>query len=351
SDPDALDSSDHDPHHTKQHLYSRVSQATPERVEKVLSALCGGHAVTYSSGQGAAYAATLLLCPKRVAIRKGFNGIRRAFTLYKPDIVSVIFDFNNDLTFLIWQPLIDIDDELEEGDLVWLETPLNPTGEVLDICSYAARAHSVGAKLAVDGTFAPPPLSFPMDLGADVVLYSATKCLGGHSDLLGGVLIVRTSEDVEKLLPLRTCLGLMMGSMESWLLLRSLRMEQQSKTTVELVQWLQGASDGKAFDGIPANAIRSVHHSSIQIAEWDISRQMSGGHGTTFSIVLETRFAAERLAHRLQLFYAATSLGGVESLAEWRHFWDKNVDERLVRLSIGLEDVNDLKEDLRQALQ
>ncbi|KAJ3342162.1 hypothetical protein HDU83_006212, partial [Entophlyctis luteolus] len=128
-------------------------------------------------------------------------------------------------------------------------------------------------------------------------------------------------------------------------------MEQQSKTTVELVQWLQGASDGKAFDGIPANAIRSVHHSSIQIAEWDISRQMSGGHGTTFSIVLETRFAAERLAHRLQLFYAATSLGGVESLAEWRHFWDKNVDERLVRLSIGLEDVNDLKEDLRQALQ
>ncbi|KAJ3393720.1 hypothetical protein HDU84_001127 [Entophlyctis sp. JEL0112] len=319
----------------------RQSAPTIERVEAVLGAINKGIAVTYSSGLSAAYAALLHLAPKRIAIRGGYQGTHGVVKLYRRQ--SPI-------------PVIDLDDSFAEGDVVWLETPLNPTGEIADVSAYADRAHAVGAKLVVDSTFAPPPLSWPIELGADIVMHSATKYFAGHSDALGGVLIVKSQEEAAQLLEDRTCLGSVLGSLEAWLILRSirtlkLRVLQQSQTAAQLVAWLNLASGGKAHDGIPANAVHSVTHSTLQELGWDVERQLPGGHGSVFSVLLSTHEAAERLAHRLQLFHAATSLGGVESLAEWRHFWDKGVDERLVRISVGLEDVEDLKEDLRRALQ
>ena len=148
----------------------------------------------------------------------------------------------------LFQPIIDLDAELQKGDLVWLESPLNPTGEVYDILAYTERAHKVGATVLVDATFAPPPLTWPIELGksppqshhilrpfialcssfmrpsgADIVQHSATKYFAGHSDALGGVLVVKSEKEADQLRSDRNVLGSVLGSLEAWLLLRSLR--------------------------------------------------------------------------------------------------------------------------------
>jgi cystathionine beta-lyase/cystathionine gamma-synthase len=153
----------------------------------------------------------------------------------------------------LFQPVIDLDAELQKGDLVWLESPLNPTGEVYDVLAYTERAHKVGATVLVDATFAPPPLTWPIELGkfyppiphsetihyalapwltffifmrlsgADIVQHSATKYFAGHSDALGGVLVVKSEKEADQLRSDRNVLGSVLGSLEAWLLLRSLR--------------------------------------------------------------------------------------------------------------------------------
>ncbi|KAM3583656.1 hypothetical protein VKS41_003629 [Umbelopsis sp. WA50703] len=321
-----------DPANPSPHIYSRQSSETRNRVEQVLGLLNKGHAITYSSGLSAGYAGLLHVKPNRVAIRGGYHGTHGFIEIYKR---------HRDID------IIDIDDELQEGDLLWLESPLNPTGEVLDVVAYSERAHKVGATVLLDSTFAPPPLAWPIEL--------ATKYFAGHSDSLGGVLIVKSENDALVLRDDRTNLGSVLGSLETWLLLRSLRtlkirVLQQSQTATALTSWLAQAADGKEHDGIPANAIHKVLHASLQDVPWDIQKQFPGGYGATFSVLLTSKEAAEALPLRLRLFRAATSLGGVESLAEWRFPLDSKVDERLVRISVGLEELDDLKHDWRQAL-
>ncbi|KAI8580235.1 hypothetical protein K450DRAFT_238774 [Umbelopsis ramanniana AG] len=321
-------------------IYSRYSTATRDRVELVLGTLNKGYAVTYSSGLSSGFAALLHIRPNRIAIGGGYHGTHGFIEVYKR---------HRDIA------IIDLDAELQKGDLVWLESPLNPTGEVYDILAYTERAHKVGATVLVDSTFAPPPLTWAIELGADIVQHSATKYFAGHSDALGGVLVVKSEKEADLLRSDRNVLGSVLGSLEAWLLLRSLRtlklrVTHQSQTTASLVAWLNQASDGKAHDGIPANAIYAVKHASIQKVKWDIQRQYPGGFGATFSVLLTSKTAAQRLPFRLKLFHAATSLGGVESLAEWRYQYDPEIDDRLVRVSVGLEELDDLKQDWRQAL-
>ncbi|KAH8552179.1 cystathionine gamma-synthase [Umbelopsis sp. PMI_123] len=325
---------------TKGNIYSRASTDTRDRVEQVLGKLNKGHAITYSSGLSSGFAVLLHIRPERIAIRGGYHGTHGFIEVYKR---------HRDI------PVIDIDDELKKGDLLWLESPLNPTGEVYDVVAYSERAHKVGAILLVDSTFAPPPLSWPIELGADIVMHSTTKYFAGHSDALGGLLVVKSEKEAESLLRDRNVIGSVLGSLEAWLILRSLRtlkvrVLHQSQTTNSLVAWLNLASGGKAHDGIPANAVHSVKHASIQDVKWDIQRQFPGGYGATFSILLTSKTNAQQLPFRLKLFHAATSLGGVESLAEWRYQWDLEIDDRLVRISVGLEELEDLKQDFRQAL-
>ncbi|KAG2182716.1 hypothetical protein INT44_005696 [Umbelopsis vinacea] len=344
-------------------VYSRYSTATRDRVERVLGTLNKGHAVTYSSGLSSGYAALLHIRPNRIAIGGGYHGTHGFIEIYKRhrDIVSRcswLYDQIN-------KAIIDLDAELQKGDLVWLESPLNPTGEVYDVLAYTERAHKVGAIVMVDSTFAPPPLTWALDLGADIVQHSATKYFAGHSDALGGVLVVKSEKEANQLRSDRNVLGSVLGSLEAWLLLRSLRqvvygthlegssklrVTHQSQTTASLVAWLNQASGGKAHDGIPANAIYAVKHASVQKVNWDIQRQYPGGFGATFSVLLTSKTAAQRVPFRLKLFHAATSLGGVESLAEWRYQHDPEIDDRLVRVSVGLEELDDLKQDWRQAL-
>ncbi|EIN10726.1 cystathionine gamma-synthase [Punctularia strigosozonata HHB-11173 SS5] len=346
--PDSVKTHEIDWQNPERHLYSRYTQSNSTRAEKVLSKINGGHAITYASGLAAAYAALVFYNPKRVAITNGYHGCHMT--------IEVIKQLRPDLK------VIDLDQPYQEGDLCWLETPLNPTGEVRDIKYYADKIHSVGGNLVIDATFAPPPLQYPFKWGADCVMHSGTKYFGGHSDLLAGVLVVQTQEEWNKLWSNRTYMGNMIGSFEAWLLLRSLRtlhlrVPRQSETATALAQWLAkiaAAKPGTLVDGVPGGIIETVWHSSLQGKNergWDPKDQMEGGWNATFSIFMKDTRHAELLPHALKYFVPATSLGGVESLIEQRRQSDPGADPRLIRISVGIEDLSDLKDDMRRALQ
>ncbi|KAJ7667925.1 Cys/Met metabolism PLP-dependent enzyme-domain-containing protein [Mycena polygramma] len=330
------------------HVYSRYTTQNSTRVEHILSQITDGFALTYSSGLAASYAALVFFKPRRIAISEGYHGCHAMIQVYlkaAPDV-----------------KIIKLDDEYERGDLCWLETPLNPTGESRDIQYYGDKVHKAGGKLMVDSTFAPPPLQYPFKFGADCILHSATKYFGGHSDMLAGLLVVRTKEEWDVLQNDRTYMGNTMGSLESWLLLRSLRtfhlrLPRQSETASELVEWLQKivlTPVGQSFEGIPGGVLTRVWHSSLQGKDargFDPRTQMVGGWNATFSIQLSKPQYAAWFPHSLKYFTPATSLGGVESLAEYRFSWDPTSNPTAVRISIGVEDVEDLKADIRHALK
>lgn len=286
-----------------------------------------------------------LLRPKRIFITEGYHGTHRGIALMER-LIGV-----QKLTF-------DDLDQLEAGDIVHVETPLNPTGVARNLEYYADKAHAKDAYLVVDSTFAPPPLQNPLAQGADIVMHSATKYIGGHSDMLCGLLVVpeRRAEWIETLIEDRRTYGSVMGNMESWLGLRSLRtldlrVRKQSATATELVAWF--SSELAKPDSVISRTIEKVEHASLQndaLQEGWLQRQMPGGFGPVFSIWAKKEEVAQRLPSRLFIFQHATSLGGVESLMEWRAMSDKGRDPRVLRVSCGVEDVDDMKSDILQAL-
>jgi len=292
----------------------------------VLGALEGGSAVTYSSGQAASGAALAHLSARRVAIAAGgYHGTYAALQARRADAIP-------------------IDAPLAAGDVVWLETPRNPTAEVLDVELYAARAHQAGAVLVVDSTFATPVLLRPLELGADLVMHSATKFLSGHSDALAGVLVARDPAVAEALRAERTVSGAVPGALEAWLVLRGLRtlplrVRRQSETAARLAGWLTGRVPRVWHPSLP-------DHPGAEIAR----RQMSGPGGV-LAFELGSEAAARALPGRLRLVREATSLGGVESLIDWRRRHDPHAPPGLLRMSVGLEDFDDLRADLEQALR
>ncbi|KAG8982013.1 hypothetical protein FRC05_000155 [Tulasnella sp. 425] len=344
-----------DPADPQHHVYSRYTTPISIRLEKVLGSVLKGHAITYGSGLQASNAAITHYNPRRVAITKGYMGVHNILDIHKRSASNL--------------SVIDLDDEYQEGDLAWVETPLNPTGEARNLKHYADKAsilypladdhiHAVGGKLVVDATFGPPPLQDPFEFGADC-----------HSDLLAGVLVVKELDVWKQLFQDRVNLGGVMGSMESWLLLRSLRtlhlrVPRQSQTAQQLVNWLNTVSQvpkGEEFEGIPGGTLTKVQYASLQPVDvggpglgpngFDVSKQMPGGYSAAFSITLGNADQAKSLPFRTKLFAPATSLGGVESLLEQRYQADSKEDPRLVRLSVGLEEAEDLVADLRQALK
>ncbi|KAF8640123.1 hypothetical protein AX17_001359 [Amanita inopinata Kibby_2008] len=344
-----LTSDDVDFRNPSQHVYSRYTQQISTRAEHILSRINHGYAITYASGLAACYAALVFFRPKRIAIGDGYHGCHMSIDVYKKSRDGAL-------------EVIGLDDEYKSGDLCWLETPLNPTGESRDIQYYADKVHKVGGKLVVDATFGPPPLQYPFKWGADCIMHSGTKYFGGHSDMLCGILIVKTTDEWNQLHHNRTYMGNMMGSLEAWLLLRSLRtlhlrIPRQSGTATELAAWLNKIANtppGQLYDGVSGGLISKVWHSSLQRRDargFEPSKQMEGGWNATFGILLNKPEHATHLPHLLAYFVPATSLGGVESLIEYRRQSDPHADPRLVRLSIGVEEFEDLKNDLRQALQ
>ena len=242
-------------------------------------------------------------------------------------------------------------------DVVHLETPVNPTGEAFSIERFARKAHARGAYLLVDATFGPPGLQDPFAWGADVVMHSGTKYLGGHSDMLCGVLATKKEEWVEGLKEERVYLGSVLGSLEGWLGVRSLRtlevrVQRQSSNCQHLVSWLYGMLQGAEGGEMVREVVGKVQHASLQTddMEW-LKKQMPNGYGPVFAITMKNKNFARNLPSKLELFHHATSLGGVESLIEWRAMSDKEVDPKLVRVSVGLEHWEDLRDDLMRAFK
>lgn len=237
------------------------------------------------------------------------------------------------------------------ADLVWIEVPSNPWLKTVDIARAAELAHGAGARLAVDATAATPVLMRPLEMGADIVMHSASKAMNGHSDVLAGVLSVKeaTSSIWQGICTDRHDAGAIIGPFEAWLLLRGLRtlplrVDRMSANAQRIADWL-AAHDGVAavyYPGLPT-------HDGHDLAR----QQMPGGFGSLLSFLVKggTEEAA-RVMGRLRLIHRATSLGGVESLIEHRHIVepDSGIPENLLRLSVGIEAVEDLIGDLRQAL-
>lgn len=251
-------------------------------------------------------------------------------------------------------------EQLRAGDVILLETPVNPHGTAFCIEDYAKKAHSRGAHLIVDSTFAPPGLQDPFQWGADLVMHSGSKYFGGHSDMLCGVLATQNKDWHKSLVEDRLHLGSVMGNMEAWLGCRSLRtleirVQRQSQNATKLVSWLVNAQrkpnppSGSDEEAVQA-ALDNVSHASLQDEPW-LSKQMPNGFGPVFSIMMKQENMAKKLPSTLKFFDHATSLGGVESLIEWRTMSDAGVDRRLLRISVGLENWEDLKEDLAGAFR
>ncbi|PAU68292.1 cystathionine gamma-synthase [Bifidobacterium criceti] len=237
---------------------------------------------------------------------------------------------------------------------IWVETPSNPLLNITDIALTSALAHEHGTRVVVDNTFASPVLQHPLDDGADVVVYSTTKYIGGHSDVVGGAVVTNDDGIAESVAFLQNAAGAVPSPFDSWLDIRGLktldlRVRKHSENALTIAHWLEG------HDGVERVWYPGLEsHPGHEVA----ARQMHGGFGGMISVeIAGGKEAAERFASSTQLFTLAESLGGVESLIEvpaaMTHMSVSGtaleVPANLVRLSVGIEDVDDLIGDLEQA--
>ena len=331
--------------------YSRAGNPTRTALETCLASLEGAeHGVAYGSGLAASTTLMHLVNPgdRVVAVNDVYGGVYRMFSqVYEPK--GYAFE---------WLPSGEINTNLaahldERTRIVWLETPTNPLLNIIDIQAAAEAAHEVGALVVVDNTFATPFLQQPLSLGADVVLHSTTKYLGGHSDLIGGFLATNDPTIAERLYFLQKSLGAIPGPFDCWLVLRGLktlavRMRQHCASALAIAGFLEQHSrvEKVLYPGLP-------HHPSHPVA----ARQMRD-FGGMVSFLAESEPEAVELVGRTKIWKLAESLGGVESLIEVpaRMTHASTVDSpfaappNLIRLSVGLESADDLLADLEVAL-
>jgi cystathionine gamma-synthase len=329
--------------------YIRDDNPVYEQVEALLAALEDGAAArVFASGMAAATTAFYALAPGDhvVAPSVMYFGLRNW-------LANVGRHWGLEVDFVRPGDLDALAGAVVPGrtKLVWVETPCNPTWDITDIAAAADIAHRAGARLGVDSTVATPVLTRPIELGADLVMHSATKFLNGHGDVLGGVLVgARDDEYWRRIHYLRFENGGMLGPFEAWLLLRGLR-----------TLWLRverscanALAIARHFEGHPATAAVLYPGLASHPGHPVAARQMQGGFGGVLSLrVAGGAGAALAVARRTALFVRATSLGGVESLIEHRatvEGADSPFPDDLLRLSVGIEQVDDLVADLEQAL-
>jgi len=331
--------------------YSRVANPTRTALQEALASLEGAaHGIAFSSGLGATTTLMHLVDPgdRVVLIADVYGGVYRMTSkVYEPKGYRFTY-----------VPAEEFDDGLSahldtDVKMVWVETPSNPLLNVVDIRKAADAAHAVGAILVVDNTFATPYLQQPLGLGADVVVHSTTKYLGGHSDVIGGFVATNDDALAERLFFLQKSLGAVPGPFDAWLVLRGIktlavRMRQHCENARTIAAFLEGheAVERVLYPGLPS-------HPGHEVAR----RQMRD-FGGMVSFLVESEEEAIALAGRTKLFQLAESLGGVESLIEHpaRMTHASTADapfatpRNLVRLSVGIEAVDDLVADLEAAL-
>ena len=332
------------------HGYSYTRAGNPNRasLETVVAALEGGvTAVAYASGSAATLAAFSLATPggRIVSSADAYHGSLRQLRELLPRWgVSVEFVDTTDLDAVraaLGSP----------ASLLWVETPSNPLLKVSDIAALAELAHAGGALLACDNTFATPVLQRPLELGADLVMHSSTKYLGGHSDVLGGVLVLRDADPLPRLQEFQACGGGVPSPFDCWLVLRSL-------ATLPLRVRAQAVNANAVATFLATHPhVERVHYPGLAAHPGHMlaRRQMLGGYGAvvSFTVAGGAVQALDVVAHA-SVFTRATSLGGLESLIEHRASMEgpeSTTPPNLIRLSVGLEHVDDLTADLDHALR
>jgi cystathionine gamma-synthase len=329
--------------------YGRPDNATVREAESILAALEGAAAVrVFGSGMSAATAVFLALSPGDhiVAPKVMYWGLRHWLLTE-----AVRWGLRVDLVDTDDGAAIEEAVRVSETKLIWLETPANPLWTISDIAAVAEIAHRSGATLAVDATASSPILTRPLELGADLVMHSATKYLNGHSDVVAGALATaRVNELWQRIERMRAAQGMILGPFEAYLLIRGmrtldLRVRAASAAALELATRLSNhpCVSEVLYPGLPAHQGHAV-----------AARQMVGGFGGMLSVrVRGGDAAAIATAAAVRLWKRATSLGGVESLIEHRASVEgpgSPCPIDLLRLSAGIEDVDDLYADLDSAL-
>lgn len=335
--------------------YARTGSPTRHAFERTLADLDGGvRGLAFASGMAATHCVTQLLSPgdRIVTGTDIYGGTWRLFNrvLAAQGILVTAVDTAD--TGAVAAAVVP------GTKLVWIESPGNPLLSITDIAACADIAHAAGALLACDATLATPALTRPLALGADIVMHSATKSIGGHSDLLGGALVVRDAELGTRLHWLQNATGAVMGPLESFLCSRGLktlelRVLAQSATALELAEWLTSHPRVRRVL-YPGLATHPGHALAV--------RQMSGGFGTIVSFEIDgTAEQARRVVESTRLFQLAVSLGAVESLIELPALMSHGsydpvarravgIADGLIRLAVGLEAFADLRDDLAAAL-
>jgi cystathionine beta-lyase/cystathionine gamma-synthase len=336
--------------------YSRSGNPTRKSFEDTLAVLEGGsHGLAFASGMAATTCVTMLLSAGDhiVAGNDIYGGTYRLLhnILNRFGITVTTVRTSGDLK--------DFEAAITpKTKLLWIETPGNPLMSITDIAACAKIAQRKQVLLAVDNTFATPALTRPLELGADIVMHSATKYIGGHSDVLGGALVVKDKELYDRLYYVQNATGPVMSPLDAYLCTRGLktlelRIREQSRVAAQLANWLAADKRIKKMN-YPGRG----GHIGHDIA----ARQMDGGFGAMLSFEMAGDFAAaKRLVESTKLFSLAVSLGAVESLIEQPasmshasyHRDDRlanGITDGLIRISVGLEAFEDLRDDLDQAL-
>jgi cystathionine beta-lyase/cystathionine gamma-synthase len=330
--------------------YSRVANPTRTALQECLASLeSADHGIAFSSGLGATTTLMHLVDPGQrvVLIADVYGGVYRMTSqVYEPK--------GYQFEYVPAEGFANLREHLDENTrMVWIESPSNPLLNVVDIRAAADAAHEVGAILVVDNTFATPYLQRPLELGADVVMHSTTKYLGGHSDTIGGFAATNDPTIAERLYFLQKSLGAVPGPFDSWLVLRGIktlavRMRKHCENATAIAAWLDRHPrvERVFYPGLPTHPGHAI--AAHQMRDF----------GGMVSFLAQSEDEAVALVARTKLFQLAESLGGVESLIEvparMTHASTANAPfaapRNLVRLSVGIESAEDLLSDLESAL-
>lgn len=335
--------------------YSRGANPTRQALEDSLASIENGHTgLAFGSGLAAIDAVLKLLNPGDhvVAVDDLYGGTYRLFT-------RLFSKYQLEFSFVSFENAENLDSAIQENTrLIWLETPTNPLMKLVDIQKVADQVKGKNILVAVDNTFATPFIQRPLDLGADIVMHSATKYLGGHSDVVAGALVTKTKELGEELHFIQFASGGILGPHDSYLVLRgiktlSLRMERHSENGMKVAEFL--AQHPK---------VDKVYYPGLKSSpQYELAQKQMNGFGGMVSFTFKSgkKEEAVEFLESIKIFTLAESLGGVESLAnhpstmthasipaEKRE--ELGITDDLVRLSVGIEDASDLLSDVENAL-
>lgn len=343
----------HDIFNPPQHDYSRSGNPTRQALEDYIALLEGGaRGFAFASGMAAISTVFMLLSAgDHVIVSEDvYGGTYRLLT-------SILKRMNIETTFVDMTDLNLVKEALQENTkAVYMETPSNPTLRITDVAGVTSWAQDKGLLTLLDNTFMTPYYQRPIEQGVDIVLHSATKFLGGHSDVLAGLAVARTESLGRQIKQLQNGMGTVLAPQESWLLMRGMktleaRMAHSEKSAAKLANWLNERSDIAAvyYPGLENHPGRAVHESQ------------SSGHGAVISFDVGSSERAKEVLSRVRIPIVAVSLGAVESILSYPAMMshaamphnvrlERGITDGLLRFSVGLEDIDDLINDLNEAL-